>query len=88
MDVNYFVYVLYSIAHSRYYIGSSADPQKRLQSHNDLRNNGWTKRYAPWEIIYTEMYDSKYDALIREKWLKSGIGREFILQMHSKKSDS
>jgi putative endonuclease len=87
MNVNYYVYVLYSMAHGRYYIGSSADPQKRLQSHNDHRNKGWTKRYAPWVIIYTEKFDAKYDALLKEKWLKSGIGREFIIKIHFKNPD-
>ena len=80
------VYVLYSSVHDKYYVGSSVDPVKRLHSHNDPRNKGWTKRYAPWIIIYTEVFDSKYEALMREKWLKSGIGREFIRQIHSNRT--
>ena len=84
MIAYYYVYVLYSLIHGRYYVGSSADPQKRLNSHNDSRNRGWTRRFAPWVIIYTERLNSKYDALKREKWLKSGIGRDFILQNHKK----
>jgi len=61
MDNGYFVYVLYSKVHDRYYAGSSADPQKRLQSHNDPRNKSWTKRYAPWELIYIDLknYNSR-----------------------------
>ena len=86
MDIPYFAYVLYSSEHGRYYVGSSADLQKRLLSHNDPRNSGWTKRYAPWEIIYTEKFDNKHDALIKEKWLKSGVGREFIKVFYSDKS--
>lgn len=60
MDIPYFAYVLYSHEHGRYYVGSSADPKKRLLSHNDQRNNGWTKRYTPWEIIYTEKFDKNH----------------------------
>ena len=85
MDFKYYVYVLYSKEHDRYYTGSSADPQKRVLSHNDPRNKGWTSRYAPWELIYTQKFDNKTDALKKEKWLKSGIGREFIQEFHSNK---
>ena len=74
----YFVYVLYSEEHRRYYFGSSSNPQNRLLSHNDPRNRGWTKRYAPWKMVYSEELATKHDALMKEKWLKSGIGREFI----------
>ena len=74
----YYVYVLYSKMHNRYYTGSSADPHKRILSHNDPHNKGWTKRYAPWVLIYTQEFDNKTDALKRERWLKSGKGREFI----------
>jgi putative endonuclease len=78
MNSGYFVYVLFSYQYNRYYVGSSVDPQKRLISHNDPRNRGWTKRYAPWVIIYTEKCKDKRTALSKEKWLKSGVGREFI----------
>jgi putative endonuclease len=79
----YYVYVLYSKAHHRYYVGSSSDPTKRLLSHNDPRNNGWTKRFRPWTIIYTETFNSKLEALKRERWFKSGVGREFMKSMHN-----
>ena len=82
MDSPYFVYVLYSKVHKRYYTGSSSDPYKRLNGHNDPRSKGWTSRYAPWNIIHVEECDSKSDALRKEKWLKSGAGREFIKSIH------
>jgi len=74
----HFVYVLYSDSFHRFYIGSSANPQKRLQSHNDPRNKGWTRRYAPWRLMYTEECINKHEALTREKYLKTGIGRDYI----------
>ncbi len=86
MFSEYYVYVLFSFKYSKHYVGSSSDPQKRLLSHNDPRNKGWTKRYAPWEIIYTESLNSKHDALSKEKWLKSGVGREFINKAYTKKN--
>ncbi|MET3730827.1 GIY-YIG nuclease family protein, partial [Moheibacter stercoris] len=38
----------------------------------------WTARYRPWKLIYTKIFDSKKEALEHEKWLKSGVGRDFI----------
>jgi putative endonuclease len=74
----YYVYVLYSKANNKIYIGFSTDPEKRLQSHNDPRNKGWTKRYQPWEMVLTETFTKKGDALLREKQLKTSRGRAFI----------
>jgi putative endonuclease len=74
----YFTYVIFSGKFNKIYIGSSSDPQSRLLSHNDPRNKGWTKRYQPWELVYTEQFDNKTDGLRREKQLKSGNGRKFI----------
>jgi putative endonuclease len=74
----YFVYVLYSKTFDKIYIGSSSNVPARLESHNDSRNKGYTARYRPWIVIYQEKHESKQDALIRERQLKTAKGREFI----------
>ena len=79
----YFVYVLYSEAFNKIYIGSSSDIKARLNSHNDPRNRGWTSRYRPWVIIHSEEFQSKHDSLLREKQLKSAKGRDFIRSLIS-----
>ncbi len=74
----YFVYALYSEKQNKIYIGYSSDPEKRMLSHNDERNKGWTGRYQSWKLVYTEKCDTKTEALKREKQLKSARGRKFI----------
>lgn len=74
----YTVYVLYSRAFDKCYVGYTSDLSSRLLSHNELGTSNWTKRYRPWEVIYSEEYSTKKAAMQREKELKSGIGREFI----------
>ena len=74
----FFVYSLYSKSFDKIYIGFSTDVQKRLAAHNDERNTGWTSKYRPWEIIYTEEFENKTEALKREKQLKTSRGRSFI----------
>ena len=75
--MRYTVYVLYSEKSRKHYTGYTSDLEKRISSHNDF-GRGWTTRYRPWNIIYTRQFESKSEAIVHEKWLKSGRGREFI----------
>lgn len=72
------VYVLYSEAYNKHYIGFTSDLENRLKSHNELATKGYTVKYRPWKLIYTEEYIDKKEAIDREKFLKSGQGRAFI----------
>ena len=75
--MNFTVYILYSPTSKKHYTGFTSNLKERLLSHNYL-GNGWTKKYRPWELIYTKSFSSKNDAMNYEKWLKTGVGREFI----------
>jgi putative endonuclease len=74
----YTVYVLYSVSFNKIYMGYSSDISSRLDAHNHPKNHGWTKRYQPWELLYSEEYSDKQQAMKREKELKSYQGRLFI----------
>ena len=74
----FYVYVLYSREYNKIYVGFTSDLEARLNHHNHPLNNGWTARYKPWGIIYNEAFESKKDAMTREKQLKSAKGRQFI----------
>ena len=74
----FFTYILYSKRFGKIYIGFTSDLEKRLASHNDEKNKGWTKKFQPWTLAYSEEFQEKADAMKREKQLKSGNGRAFI----------
>ncbi|MFC0263281.1 GIY-YIG nuclease family protein [Fontibacter flavus] len=74
----YCVYVLYSFSANRLYTGMTTDLITRFNFHNSKSTKGFTLRFRPWYCIHTEFFDSKKDALLREKELKSGKGREWI----------
>ena len=74
----YTVYILYSKAYNKIYVGCTSNLEIRFKSHNELGTKGWTIKFRPWEIVYTEEFDSKKEALDREKQLKGGKGREWI----------
>ena len=75
------VYILFSPSHNKIYIGYTSDLEKRLLSHNHLAPKGYTIRYRPWVLIHTEVFNTKLEAMKREKELKSGRGRKFIWEL-------
>ena len=81
----YTIYVLYSKAFKKIYIGYTADLEDRFNSHNKMATKGYTIKYRPWEILLTEEFENKIDAIKREKQLKSGGGRRYIWEVVSNK---
>ena len=73
----YYVYVIQSIEGYKY-TGMTEDLELRLRQHNEKSLSFWTKRGTNWKLVYNEEFYNKTDALKREKWLKTGVGREFI----------
>ena len=74
----YTVYALYSVAYDKIYIGYTSNLKERLLSHNELSKKGWTIKFRPWSLVYSETFESKGEALKREQELKSSRGRAFI----------
>jgi putative endonuclease len=77
----FYVYILYSVDFKKTYVGFTSDLDSRLIAHNHLKNKGWTKRFQPWQIIHSEKFETKQAAMLREKELKTGKGREFISEL-------
>ena len=75
--MNYYVYVLKSKVNGKTYTGHTENLEKRIKEHNAGKTKS-IKPYIPYELVYSEHYNSRYEAIKREKFLKSGIGREFI----------
>lgn len=53
------------------------DLKRRVYEHN-LGKNKSNRPYRPWTLVYSESFSTRVDARSREKYLKSGIGREFL----------
>ena len=75
----YFVYVLKSKKDDRLYTGITNDLKCRLAEHNRGKSSTpSTKNRGPFIVIYSEKVENRKLAREREKYLKSGNGREFI----------
>ncbi len=73
----YYTYVIKS-QEGYHYTGMTEDLENKLLEHNEKRLSFWTKRGNNWKLIYKEEFVNKSDALKKEKWLKSGVRREYI----------
>ena len=73
----YYVYVLRSQKDSQWYTGLTGDLRKRLSEHNDKKNFS-TKSRGPFDVIYYEASRNLTDAMSREKYLKSGMGKRYL----------
>ena len=71
------MYVLRSEKDGRFYVGSTKRLEERIKDHNYGRVTS-TKGYRPWKLINTEYFDTIKGARDREKYFKSGVGKERI----------
>ena len=71
------VYVLKSKNHWRFYVGMTENIERRLKEHNSGKTKS-TKGYKPWILFSHETFPTRWEARKREKYLISGIGKEFI----------
>jgi len=76
----YFVYLIQSDIDNSFYVGYSQNPNKRLLVHNNGEST-YTRRKMQWKLVYTEEYNSKSEALKREKFLKAQRNTEFYKKL-------
>jgi putative endonuclease len=77
--MQFYVYIIQSGKDSSYYKGFSEDPAVRLLHHNNGKSK-YTSTKLPWKLIYVEAFETKKEALIREKALKK-YSHEQILKL-------
>ena len=76
--MEFVVYILFSDSFEIHYTGFTSDLISRFHSHNQFSKKGFTVRYRPWKVIHVEFFEKKPEAMKREKYLKSGKGRNWI----------
>ena len=73
----HFVYILISKKDNDFYTGYTNEIKRRLQEHQEGKVKS-TKHRLPVKLVYYEVCLNKYDALAREKYLKSGRGKKYL----------
>ncbi len=77
--MSYYVYILYSKSFDKYYIGSSQDPGRRLESHNTSARSSYTAKYRPWEMAAIFVAgETRAEAEAMEKYLKQQKSKKLL----------
>lgn len=73
----YFAYVL-ECEDGSLYKGFSKDLFSRIDRHLEGRGAEWTQKHKPVSLIHFEEFNTEKEAIEREKYFKSGSGREWL----------
>ena len=73
----YYVYAISSLSRTYIYVGFTNNKSRRIDEHQKGYNKT-TKAYRPFKVILIEKYKTRQEARKREKYLKSGVGKEFL----------
>ena len=73
----FYVYVISSEKRKYIYVGLTNNVERRIGEHNQGKEKT-TRPYAPFRTILVESHPTRIEARKREKYLKSGVGKEFL----------
>ena len=71
----YYVYIL-RCGDGSFYTGWTNDLKKRLTAHQEGRGAKYTRGRGPLQLVYTEEFDSKSEAIKREYHIKKMSRKE------------
>jgi putative endonuclease len=77
----FYVYVISSLERKYIYVGLTGNFERRFVEHNNGENRS-TKAYKPFKLILKEEYKTRPEARQREKYLKSGVGKEYLRSLN------
>ncbi|TSC90963.1 MAG: putative endonuclease [Parcubacteria group bacterium Licking1014_17] len=73
----FYVYVLQSEKSKHWYTGYTGDLRKRFNQHNQGKSE-YTKHRGRYKLIHYEACINEHDARVREKYLKTGMGKRYL----------
>ena len=82
----YYVYVICSLTRKYIYVGITNNVERRVSEHQSGINKT-TRAYIPYKVVLTEEFNTRVAAREREKYLKSGVGKEFLKKILNNKGD-
>ena len=78
MEKKGYIYILTNKNNTTLYVGVTSNLPKRIYEHKNKVVKGFTKKYNLTKIVYYEVYDNIYNAIVREKQLKGGSRKKKI----------
>jgi len=78
----YYVYAISSTTKKYIYVGQTNNLERRVRQHQSGKEKT-TRDYRPFKVILTEKHLNRVDARVREKYYKSGSGKERLKELVS-----
>jgi len=76
----FYVYILYSQAKDKFYVGQTNNLENRIERHNSGYVKS-TKSYRPWKVVYNEKYEERAMAVRRENQIKGWKSKSMIKEL-------
>ena len=73
----FYAYILRSLKNGSFYIGSTSDLAKRIARHN-RGGSVYTKKIKPLELVWSGRYNTRSEAIRKEREIKSWKRKEAI----------
>jgi len=78
LDMNHFVYIIYSESADRFYIGETSNVQERINQHNSgFYDFAFSKQASDWNLYWSLECNSRSQAIKIEKHIKKMRNRKF-----------
>jgi len=90
MEKQYYVYIITNKIDTVLYTGVTSNLKKRVYEHKAKLVGGFTKKYNVNKLVYYEVFNDIYNAIVREKQIKAGSRQkkiDLINDMNSKWHD-
>ena len=78
MEKQYYIYIITNTRNTVLYTGVTSDLKKRVYEHKSKLVSGFTKKYNIIKLVYYEVFNDIYNAILREKQIKGGLRQNKI----------
>ncbi|MBA7495149.1 hypothetical protein ES702_05728 [subsurface metagenome] len=78
MEKQYYIYIITNTRNTVLYTGVTSDLKKRVYEHKSKLVSGFTKKYNIIKLVYYEIFNDIYNAILREKQIKGGSRQKKI----------
>jgi len=80
----FYIYIIYSKKADRYYVGQTDDIANRLLAHQSGISK-YTSIADDWILMYSELFETRNEAIIRENEIKKKKSRKYVEWLISEK---
>ncbi len=78
----FYIYILFSNAAEKHYVGFTSNPTLRLEQHNSNSSEKYTGKYYDWKMVALfQCGESRSEAMKLEKFIKKQKSKNLLLKL-------